>query len=77
MLTGLPLTVLPPALTSPRHILLFSLRAIGRLLTVECIPLATIGGRFMKLPDAALDKVRKIVVPGRGAGDVVAGAGPG
>jgi hypothetical protein len=47
------------------------------LLTVECIPLATIGCRFMKLPDTALDKVRKIVASRRGEEDDAAGASPG
>jgi hypothetical protein len=47
------------------------------MLTVECIPLATIGCQFMKLPDAALDKVRKIVASRRGEGDDRSGASPG
>jgi hypothetical protein len=34
---------------------------VRHLLTVECIPLATIGCQFMTLPAAAKNKVRKIV----------------
>jgi len=47
------------------------------MLTVECIPLATIGCRFMKLPDTALDKIRKIVASRLGEKDDDSGAGPG
>jgi hypothetical protein len=47
------------------------------MLTVECIPLATIGCRFMKLPDSALDKVRRIVASRRGEGDDRSGANSG
>jgi hypothetical protein len=47
------------------------------MLTVECIPLATIGCQFMKLPDTALDQVRKIVESRLGERDDGSGANPG
>jgi hypothetical protein len=47
------------------------------MLTVECIPLATIGCQFMKLPDMALDKVRKIVASRLGEREDDSGASPG
>jgi hypothetical protein len=47
------------------------------MLTVECIPLATIGCQFMKLPDTALDPIRKIVASRLGERDAESGANPG
>ncbi len=47
------------------------------LLTVECIPLATIGCQFIKLPATALDEVKKIVASRLGESDDASGASPG
>jgi hypothetical protein len=40
--------------------------AVRFMFAVDCIPLATVGCEFKTLPDAALDKIRKIVDSRRG-----------